>query len=206
MLTQTPTELYPDLFTGLNPAAIVFDCDYTLYPYDCDKDYLSPFTMTPSGLIDYYGRLCNPFPDISHMVGAIVDAGIPVAFLSRNPSAGPLENLLHTIPVYSKKGVKTLWEAMPSRDYFHAYSTGGFGKGKDKHFAALKALTGITQEQVIFFDDMPDNIQAATTKGATAILVGKSGATWDALNAGITSWRAKQAAPTKIEGGAARAE
>ena len=204
MLTQTPTGPYPDLFTGPNPAAIAFDCDYTLYPYDCDKDYVSPFRQTSAGVIDGYGRLCNPFPDISPMVGAIVDAGIPVAFLSRNPSAGHLESLLRAIPLYSATGAKSLWDAMPSRDYFHAYSSGCFGKGKDKHFAALKALTGITQDQVVFFDDMPDNIQAATTRGATAILVGTSGATWDALNAGITSWRAKHA--QKIEGGGAREE
>jgi hypothetical protein len=119
-----------------------------------------------------------------------MDASIPVAFLSRNPSADAVENLLRTIPLYSKKqGTLSLWSAMPSKAYFHAYSSGSYGKGKDRHFAALTATTGIQPTQMLFFDDMKDNIEAAAAQGTTGVLLGKKGMTWAAFQTGITGWR-----------------
>lgn len=194
---------FAHLFEGPNPSIIVFDCDYTLYPYDCDREYVAPFKLQMFGVTDCYGRWCDPFPHVSEILGAIVDAGIPVAFLSRNPSAVPLENLLRTIPLRSTTKGKTLWDAMPNRDYFHAYSAGGYGKGKDKHFAALRAVTDIHPKQMLFFDDMKDNIVAAAAQGTTSVLLGKSGLTWAAFTDGLRGWRESV---TKIEAAATAAE
>lgn len=181
------------ILNGRKPSIIVFDCDWTLYPYDCDKDRIAPFHTNYYGLVDVWGQRSEPYPDVPHILGAIVDAEIPVAFLSRNPSADALENLLRNIPLFSeKRGPLSLWDAMPSRDYFQAYSArsaGGHGKGKDRHFAALRAATGIHFNYMVFFDDMKDNIEAAAAQGTTSVLLGKPGLTWPAFIGGIAGWR-----------------
>lgn len=193
-----------EILNGRKPAVIVFDCDWTLYPYDCDKDRGAPFTRNLSGVNDFWGRWSDPYPDVPHILGAILDAEIPVAFLSRNPSADAVENLLRTIPLYSKKrGTLSLWAAMPNRTYFHAYSAGGVGKGKDRHFAELRMITGIPFNQMLFFDDMKDNIEAAAAQGTTGVLLGRPGLTWAAFTAGITGWRERL---EKIEAAKAPAE
>jgi len=192
-----------EILNGRNPSIMVFDCDWTLYPYDCDKECIAPFQRRPHGIVDRWGRWADPYPDVPHILGAIVDAGIPVAFLSRNPSAGPLEQLLRTLPMVSSKiPGGCFWDAMRGPECFHAYSNSGntFTKGKDRHFAALMAATGIHANQMLFFDDMPDNIKAAAAQGTTSILLGKSGLTWAAFAAGITGWRERMKKIEAAEG------
>jgi len=182
------------IFSGKNPDLLVFDCDYTIWPFDCDKDVLSPFTLSPFGdIIERFGRSANPYRDVQKLFAGIVDAGIPVAFLSRNPSANYLEELLRCIMIYPKtKPPMSLWDTMPSRDYFHAYSSGG-SRAKDKHFAALQKFSGISFDKMIFFDDLPENILAAQRQGTTAVLVGgKVGLNIEAMDAGIDLWRSRQ--------------
>jgi hypothetical protein len=177
---------------GKNPGILVFDCDWTLYPYDCDKHRIGPFDWSICyGVTDYYGRASNSYTDVPSIFGAIIDSKIPVAFLSRNPSSSQLRQLLSVIPCISKGGVVVnfLSDAMPSENYFHAYSSNGVGKGKDKHFAALKAASGVPFKDMIFFDDLPENIQAANDQGNKAVLLGKRGLTVEAFEDGLKSWR-----------------
>jgi len=180
MLSPDPS--YPHLFDGPNPSIIVFNCDWTLYPFDCEKVVFPPFTQSEIGITDRDGRWADPFLQVPKVLGAIADAEIPIAFLSRNPSADSVEGLLRTIPLYSAKGTMSLWDAMPSRDYFQAFS--------NKHFAALEAISGIDRGKMLFFDNNPENI-AAAQKDMTAIEVGKYGMTWAALHEGVTTWRQK---------------
>jgi magnesium-dependent phosphatase-1 len=182
-----------EILCASNPKIIVFDCDWTLYPFDCDKHLVGPFKKVSTFVLDGHGRCAAPYAAVPNILGAIVDAGIPVAFLSRNPSAGPLEQLLRTLPLASARFPDgSLWDAMPSRDYFHAYGSQGIGKGKDRHFAALYSLTGIGPSEILFFDDLPENIAAAEAKGIASILIGDQGLTWSAFSAGIRRWRDKK--------------
>jgi len=183
------------LRAGPNPALLVFDCDWTLYPFDCDKDRIGPFIWQSwHGVVDYYGRPSNSYTDVSSIFGAIIDSGIPVAFLSRNPSAQQVKQLLSIIPCNTKVETtkKSLLNAMPSDAYFHAYSSAGIGKGKDKHFNALKKASEITFSDMLFFDDMPDNISAAEVQGTTAVLLGRTGFTLEAFTGGLERWRQKK--------------
>jgi magnesium-dependent phosphatase-1 len=200
LLAPAPTiveevDVVARIFSDKNPSLLVFDCDFTIWPFDCDKDVFSPFRNIPfGGIIDCFGRPANPFRDIQKIFAGIVDAGIPVAFLSRNPSAVYIEELLRCIMIYPKtKSPMSLWDAMPSREYFHAYSSGGVGKGKDKHFAALQKVCSIPFHKMLFFDDLPENILAAQAQGTTTVLVGVTrGLNVEAMDAGIDLWRSKQ--------------
>jgi len=163
---MSTTELFSN---GKKPSLLVFDCDWTIWPFDCDKDVIAPFVISAyTGVHDRFGRPANPYRDVPHLVAAALHAGIPVAYVSRNPSAGSVKQLLQAIEITHEK---SLWDAMPSPDYFHCYSSGGVGKGKDKHFAALKEKTGIPFSEMLFFDDLPDNIAAAHALGITTIQI-----------------------------------
>jgi magnesium-dependent phosphatase-1 len=190
-LPQTDYEIaFAALNTPFNPSILVFDCDWTLYPYDCDKDRVAPFSRTPWGEIrDAYYRPSDPYNSVPAIFGAIADSGIPVAFLSRNSSSHQVRNLLSTIPCKAKTSLtpKTLWDTMPSHDYFHAYSSANT-PGKTRHFTALKAITGVEFGSMLFFDDLPDNIKVAQRQGTTSVLL-NNGLTLEAFLSGLEAWR-----------------
>ena len=41
-----------DILNGRKPSIIAFDCDWTLYPYDCDKDRIPPFEGSSHGVTE----------------------------------------------------------------------------------------------------------------------------------------------------------
>jgi magnesium-dependent phosphatase-1 len=171
---------------------MAFDLDYTIWPRDCDLNVRPPFFSYQDRVIDAFWRDASAYKDVADLLGAIVDSGIKVAFLSRNPSQWAVESLLRVCPLNSRKlgSEAKLWDALSSRDYFHSYSSGGAGKGKDKHFASLFKLTGVDFKEIIFFDDLPENISAANAQGSTAILVSKTtGLDIAAFTKGLQEWR-----------------
>ena len=85
-----------------------------------------------------------------------------------------------------------MWDALKSPHYFHAYSSASFGEGKDRHFISLHSYTGIAFKEMVFFDDMKDNIVAAQKMGITSVLMMKDGLTIAAFVRGILEWREKQ--------------
>jgi magnesium-dependent phosphatase-1 len=181
---------------GKKPSLVVFDADYTLWPFDCERGVVAPFHEKPShprGPYDRYGRLAAPYPAVPHVVTALVDTDTPIAVASRNPAAGPISELLRAISISptTRPEVTNLWEAMPSPLYFHAYSSGGYGKGKDRHFVTLRALTETPFTDMLFFDDVAENIIAAKEMGITAVQVAGTGVTFDSFRQGVTEWREK---------------
>jgi magnesium-dependent phosphatase 1 len=187
-----------DIFTGPgpNPELVVFDLDWTLWQFDCDKHVIPPFTKQIyfNTIYDRYGRPANPYTDVPAIISALVDANIPFAIASRNPSAGPIEQLLRLISIFpktqSKQHITNIWDALPSREYFHAYSSDGYGNGKDRHFKAINAVSGVPFNRMLFFDDLPENIKYASIQGTTSVLVSqKNGLNWSAMIGGITEYR-----------------
>lgn len=181
---------------GKRPGLVVFDADYTLWPFDCDKDVIAPFYSEPPdpcGPYDRFGRLAAPYEAVPLIVAALVDADVPIAVASRNPSAGPVSQLLRAIDISPSIRTHTtnLLDALPSPLHFHAYSSGAHGKGKDRHFTALLEQTGVAFKDMLFFDDLPENIAAARAMGITSVLIVKDGLTIAAFTNGLAEWRAK---------------
>jgi magnesium-dependent phosphatase 1 len=182
---------------GEKPGLVVFDCDYTIWPFDCHKNVEEPFWMDAHGMIkDRFYRNSNPYKDVVSIIEGLIDADIPIAYASRNPSQYQIEQLLRAIPINpkseSKKHIRNMWELLPSKSFFHAYSSDGGGQGKTKHFQTIKELTGIPFNKMIFFDDLPENIQCARPLGITSVILGKSGLTWRDINTGFNAWRSYQ--------------
>lgn len=189
---KTKDSIFTD---GIKPDLVVFDCDYTLWPFDCDKDVRSPYIIHENGMItDYMYRKSNPYSDVISIIEGLVDADIPIAYASRNPSEYQIEQLLRSIRINpkaeNKKHIQNMWDVLPSRLFFHAYSSHGSGPGKTKHFEAIKKATGISYNKMIFFDDLPENIYNARILGVTSILLTqKNGLTWRDINNGFNTWR-----------------
>jgi HAD superfamily phosphatase (TIGR01681 family) len=194
------------------PKLVVFDFDYTLVPFDCEKDRVAPFVpiedynrmLVPSDLarlapftpideyiLDCYGRPANPYQDVPAILGYLVDEGIPFAIASRNPSAHSIEALLRVILVPTKHGIRSAWDCLPSRDYFQAYSS-GLTNGKERHFAAIRKASNILYADMLFFDDLYENIKYAERQGITSVQV-TGGLTWKLFLYGMD----KQMTPPK---------
>lgn len=169
------------------PSLIVFDCDYTLWQFDCDKDHIAPFKNTILGIIDSYGYPVYLYRDVLQILRLIADANIPIAFASRNNSAVAIESLLRSIQVQEKK---TAWDMMPNSKYFHAYSRGKNTSGKDLHFTRIKEASSLAYSDMLFFDDKQCNIDAANAMGITSILV--KGLTMDDFTRGIDTWKRRK--------------
>jgi len=182
---------------------IVFDCDYTLWPFDCDKEVVAPFhAHIAGGIIDKMWTPANPFPEVRAVFQYIVEHKMSFAIASRNPSANSIAQLLSCIMIPVDGGHKSIWSMLPA-GCFHAYSSGG-AKGKTAHFARISQATGRPMSDMVFFDDMPENIQVAVKQGVTSVQVSpRVGLTMAAFKCGLEAWhlRKKEAAQqVKIEG------
>jgi magnesium-dependent phosphatase 1 len=192
---QAPRQRAAIFTEGPNPRLFVFDCDYTIWPFDCDgrhaHDVLSPFIRRPDGtVVDRYARAANPYPNVPYILGALYDAGIQVAFASRNPSRVYVRELLQAIPLQSQQPGLSLWSCLRGRDdLFHAYSSGGTNN-KLRHFNAIKAASGLQFTDMVFFDDAPGNVTHAESISIISILLSQAtGLTWDAIDTVVGRWR-----------------
>jgi magnesium-dependent phosphatase 1 len=177
-----------DFAAGPLPSLCVFDLDWTLWPFDCGVEFQGPFTKWPGcGILDLFGRPVHPYKDVCGIMAALVDANVPIAIASRNPGVSGLQSLLRLISFECKRGTLSIWDAI-APGCFHAYSSSNTG-GKNKHFAALRAASGVMFDQMVFFDDMPDNIMMAQKQGTLSCQVGKNGLTWDAVTDTFRAWR-----------------
>jgi len=191
------------IFTeGPNPIVFIFDCDYTIWPFDCDgryaRDVKSPFIRYPDGfVVDKYGKPANPYPNVPYILGALYDAGIQVAFASRNPSSKYVKELLQAIPLKSQQPGLSLWDCLRGREnLFHAYSSGG-SNNKLNHFIAIKVASGLQFTDMVFFDDGYGNITHAESIGIISSLLNQStGLTWDVIDTVVGRWRQRLAQAT----------
>lgn len=186
-----------DIFNeGANPLIFVFDCDYTIWPFDCDgrreNDVRFPYIRRPDGSVfDANGKPANPYPEVPNILGALYDAGIQVTFASRNPSVRQVYQLLNTIPMKSKQPCLTLLDSMRNNyGFLQAYDSGE--NNKLVHFNKIKEVTKIDFNNMVFFDDNRNNIEHAETLGVISVLLSKqTGLTWDAIDNALGRWRAR---------------
>ena len=164
---------------------IVFDCDYTLWPFDCDKEVIAPFSYMGGGIVDVWSRPANPYPEVRAVFQYIIEHNMSFAIASRNPSADSIAQLLACIiPV---DGDKSIWSMLPA-GCFHAYSS-GTAKAKTAHFKRISQATGRPLSDMVFFDDLPENVQVASSQGVTCVLLGqRTGLTMAAFKCGLEAW------------------
>ena len=186
MISKSILETGKMLAQGKIPKLFVFDLDYTLWAFDCGRNIVPPFKLCSMfGTFDYYGRPANLPNEVKEIITALVDNDIPIAIASRNSDINCVVDLMKHIPIKCKKGDVTLFDVITN---MQVYSSDGTG-AKNKHFAEIKKATDIGFDQMVFFDDLPENVHAAQRQGTTSILVGRRGLCWDNITEALTMWR-----------------
>ncbi|KJZ77080.1 hypothetical protein HIM_03401 [Hirsutella minnesotensis 3608] len=177
------------------PKLVVFDLDYTLWPFWVDTHVTPPIKPNAqhSAASDRTGEHLAFYDDVPSVLQLLPHAGGPegvklgVASRTSAPSlARDLLQMLH-LPQASDTDV----EARPRRaiDVFD----GGmeiYPGSKIRHFEKLQKRTGIPFEDMLFFDDESRNRETEKL-GITMWLV-RDGVTWGEIERGVDEWRRRR--------------
>ncbi|KAI4296440.1 hypothetical protein L6164_036397 [Bauhinia variegata] len=148
------------------PKLVVFDLDYTLWPFYCEC--LSKREMP------------SLYPHAKGILYALKDKGIDIAIASRSPTVDIAKTFL------DKLNIKSMFIA---QEIFSSWTH------KTDHFQRIHSRTGVPFDSMLFFDDEDRNIQAVSKMGVTSILV-EDGVNLEALREGLSrfsqNWNASE--------------
>lgn len=179
------------------PRLIVFDLDYTLWPFWVDTHVTPPLkpNASHSAATDRFGEDYAFYHDVPSILQALPQlpasdssGGVKLGVASRTHApnlARELLKILHLPPLDAEAGEKR----RRAVDVFD----GGmeiYPSSKIKHFEALQKRTGLRFEDMLFFDDEARN-RDTETLGVTMWLV-RDGVTWDEIEKGIVEWRRRR--------------
>ncbi|XP_012835344.1 PREDICTED: magnesium-dependent phosphatase 1-like [Erythranthe guttata] len=140
------------------PRLVVFDLDYTLWPFYCDC--LTKYDMP------------SLFPHAKGILCALKDKGVDIAIASRSPTLDVAESFLE------KLGIKSMFVA---QEIFASWTH------KTDHFQKINNTTGVPYNEMLFFDDEDRNIVTVSKMGVTSILV-DNGVNLVALRRGLSEY------------------
>ncbi|CAA7404332.1 unnamed protein product [Spirodela intermedia] len=148
------------------PRLVVFDLDYTLWPFYCD--FLSE------------GEMPRLYPQTMGILYALKDKGIDVAIASRSPTPDIAKTFLDNLGIQS---------SFVAQEIFSSWTH------KTEHFQRIHRRTGVPFKSMLFFDDEDRNIQAVSSMGVTSIYV-HNGVNLEAFRLGLSTFAQKSVTPT----------
>ncbi|GJP38129.1 hypothetical protein CLOM_g724 [Closterium sp. NIES-68] len=192
------------------PKLVVFDLDYTLWPFWCECRRKSD----------------NPrlYPEAGQVLSALAAAGIPFAFASRTPTPDIARVFLDKLGFQMEDGSSFSSESVNSRrssarggnsnagGNSGSSCSSGDGNGrslkrvvraaeiypswshKTEHFEAIRKRTEIAYSDMLFFDDESRNTREIGSLGVTSVLV-ENGVTVDELKVGLAQFVKKHEEP-----------
>ncbi|CAM8882595.1 unnamed protein product [Rhodiola kirilowii] len=146
------------LCAAVLPRLVVFDLDYTLWPFYCE---CRSKRDTPA-----------MYPHAKGILLALKDKGVSLAIASRSPTPDIANAFL------DKLGIKSLFVA---QEIYSSWTH------KTDHFNKIHQRTGVPYSSMLFFDDEDRNIQAVSKMGVTSVLVG-NGINLGALREGLNKF------------------
>ncbi|KAK8636539.1 hypothetical protein V6N13_124284 [Hibiscus sabdariffa] len=146
----------------LLPRLVVFDLDYTLWPFYCECRSKR--------------EMPSLYPHAEGILSALKDRGIGLAIASRSPTPDIANTFLNKLSINSMFVTKEIFSSW---------------KHKTDHFQRIHSRTGIPFNSMLFFDDEDRNIQAVSKMGVTSIHV-DNGVSVGALRQGLTEFAENQ--------------
>ncbi|WAR12134.1 MGDP1-like protein [Mya arenaria] len=137
------------------PKMVVFDLDYTLWPFWVDTHVDPPFQKRKSGeIVDRHGRVVKPFRDVPKVLAKLKQDGYIIAVASRTACTQEANSLC----------------ALFDWDQYFSYKE-IYPGCKITHFNKFKKNSGIDFEDMLFFDDEYRNIRDLSKVGVTCYYI-----------------------------------
>lgn len=199
------------------PRLVVFDLDYTCWPFWLDTHITPPVKPTAdhAALTDRFGEtftfygdvpsILQTLPRLRQLFGSGDAIGkdkdrdrdtVKLAVASRTTEPGLARDMLKMLllppPPTSASEEPGAATAGKPRKAFDVFDAGLeiYPSSKIRHFEALQKRTGIAYEDMLFFDDEARN-RDTESLGVTMYLV-RDGVTWDEVERGVAEWRKRR--------------
>ncbi|KAF2130636.1 magnesium-dependent phosphatase-1 [Dothidotthia symphoricarpi CBS 119687] len=164
------------------PRIVVFDLDYTLWPFWVDTHVSAPIKAVEGGMKvkDRYGEGYGFYRDVAVVLEALKQNDILIGAASRTHAPDLGREMLQLLKIPSSSGA-----SQRAIDYFDHIQI--YPGSKTTHFERIHRDSGIAYEDMLFFDDESRN-KNVEVLGVTMKLV-KNGVTTEEMDAGVRNWR-----------------
>ncbi|EGS21874.1 magnesium-dependent phosphatase-like protein [Thermochaetoides thermophila DSM 1495] len=177
------------------PRMVVFDLDYTLWPFYSDIHISPPVRAVPntqsSVLADRNGEQFGLYPDAPYIIRLLQSLKIRLAVASKSPVGDLCREVLKQLRLpEDSPGVES--SSSKKLRVIDAFDGGLeiYEGTKIRHFEVIARRTGVPFNEMLFFDDERPNLEVERL-GVTMRLI-RDGLTWDELEKGIAQWRANR--------------
>ena len=190
---------------------VVFDLDYTLWPFWVDTHVTGPLKPVEGGLKvkDRYGEGFGFYNDVGGVLEAVRSSrtsaftlkltrkqlknkNILIGAASRTHAPDLGREMLKLLKIPSASGSSSSSRAIDYFDHMQIYPG-----NKTTHFERIHRDTGLEYEEILFFDDESRN-KNVEVLGVTMQLV-RDGVTRDVIDKGVQSWRKRHGRTKAIE-------
>jgi len=193
------------------PSLIVFDLDYTLWPFWVDTHVSAPLKpASPTNntrMLDRWGESFTFYSDVPSILHAALERGITMGLASRTHAPDIARDMLRGLTVTPptqlaapkpdevvKVPSSPRDKALRALDYFAHVQI--FPGNKTTHFTRIQEATRHAGSEVafadmLFFDDEGRNRNVETELGVTFWLV-RHGVSKDEIDHGVWEWRKRR--------------